>query len=117
MALVLALLASGLGAARGGGDKDASTSAAKGRGSEGAPATKRAVAACRADADCIVVPDGCCGCHEGGKQKAIRARDKAAHDRGQRAGCRETMCAAMISNDPSCQARAHCKEGTCTLAP
>jgi hypothetical protein len=76
-----------------------------------------AAAECRKDADCVLVADGCCGCHEGGKQRAIPSRARAAHEKKRQGSCRETVCPAVMSQDPSCSAAAAvCKEGMCKLA-
>ena len=82
----------------------------------GRKAAAAAVAAeCRADADCVLVTDGCCGCSEGGKQRAIPGKAAATYEKKRKATCKETMCAAVMSDHPSCAARAVCKEGTCAL--
>jgi len=81
-----------------------------------APDAAAAPSACRVDSDCVLVPDDCCGCTDGGKQKAIPKRDKTPHERARQARCAETLCAAVMSQDPSCAAvSAVCKEGKCTL--
>lgn len=72
-------------------------------------------AECRKDADCVLVPDGCCGCSEGGKQRAIAARDRAAAESRRKKECEGTMCAAVMSQDPSCSAAAVCRAGKCAL--
>jgi hypothetical protein len=72
--------------------------------------------ACRADADCVLVTDGCCGCNEGGKQRAIPAKAREGYEKKRHAACHNTMCPALMSEDPSCVvAHAVCKEGTCGL--
>lgn len=81
----------------------------------GAGKRERRTAECQKDADCVLVPDGCCGCHEGGKQRAIPARARAAHERKRQETCRETLCPAVMSQHASCEAQAVCKEGTCAL--
>ena len=79
-------------------------------------AAKDVAAACRVDADCVVVPDDCCGCTGGGKQRALSKKDQASYQRARQVHCADTMCAAVMSQDPSCAARsAVCKEGKCTL--
>jgi len=73
-------------------------------------------AACKVDADCVLVPDDCCGCRAGGKQKALPKKDLAAYERSRQARCTAIMCPALMSLDPTCSARsAVCKEGKCTL--
>ena len=72
--------------------------------------------ACRNDSDCTLVPDDCCPCSAGGRQRAIPAKDKEAYQRAQKERCADTMCAAVMSTDPSCSAtKAVCKSGTCAL--
>jgi hypothetical protein len=71
---------------------------------------------CKADADCVLVPADCCGCTGGGKQTAISCRAQAAHEREQRARCKDVVCTAVMSQHPSCSvASAMCKEGKCVL--
>jgi hypothetical protein len=82
----------------------------------GAAAKKGAAAACQVDSDCVLVPDDCCGCTGGGKQKAIPKKDRASSERARQARCTDTLCAEVMSQDPSCTATsAVCKEGKCTL--
>jgi hypothetical protein len=78
--------------------------------------SKATAAACRKDADCVLVADDCCPCTAGGKQRAIPAKDRAAYERARSEKCAETMCTAAMSTDPSCSAtKAVCKAGACTL--
>jgi hypothetical protein len=81
------------------------------------PARKPASGApeCRKDADCVLIADGCCGCEAGGKQRAVPANRRPSLEKRRKSGCRETVCAAMISEDPSCKAKAVCQEGACAL--
>jgi len=84
--------------------------------SKGGSRAPTAARECSKDTDCVVVPDGCCGCNEGGKQRALPARARASYEKRRKRTCRETMCTAMISQDASCAAGgAVCKEGTCKL--
>jgi hypothetical protein len=85
---------------------------------ESRPRAKKpaAAAACKADADCVLVPVDCCPCSAGGKQRAIPAKEKDSYERARQERCSETMCTAMMSTDPSCAAsKAICKAGTCAL--
>lgn len=67
---------------------------------------------CRSDDDCVAVPAGCCGCRNGGSQRAVsRAAAEAAPQ------CRDAMCPMVMSRHPSCQKVARCVGGACTLAP
>ena len=71
---------------------------------------------CRKDADCALVADDCCGCTAGGKQRAIPLKNRDAYQRDLRKRCEGTLCAEVISDDPSCKAAsAKCEEGRCVL--
>jgi hypothetical protein len=79
---------------------------------------KRALAGdmCRTDVDCALVTDGCCSCNEGGKQRAVAAKSRRAYEKRRREVCKQIMCPALMSEDPSCVApRAVCKDGICAL--
>jgi hypothetical protein len=79
-------------------------------------AAKGAAAVCQANSDCVLVPADCCGCTGGGKQKAVSKKDRAGSEKARRARCAGTLCAEVMSQDPSCAATsAICKEGKCTL--
>jgi hypothetical protein len=96
----------------------AQVAAAEGRAARRArkPADGKPAAECQKNEDCVLVTDGCCGCHEGGKQRAIPGRAKAAYEKKRKSICRDTACPALMSDDPSCLAgEAVCKEGTCKL--
>jgi hypothetical protein len=80
------------------------------------PGVAAAASACQVDSDCVLVPDDCCGCTGGGKQRALPKKDKAGFERARQARCADTLCPAVMSQDPSCAATsAVCKEGKCTL--
>ena len=80
------------------------------------PGVAAAASACQVDSDCVLVPDDCCGCTGGGKQRALPKKDKAGFERARQARCAGTLCPAVMSQDPSCAATsAVCKEGKCTL--
>jgi hypothetical protein len=71
---------------------------------------------CKVDADCALVVDGCCGCNAGGKQRAVLTAARKNYEKKRKVKCRQTMCPALMSEDPSCVAgHAICKEGSCTL--
>lgn len=79
-------------------------------------AAKGSAAACKVDSDCVLAPDDCCGCSGGGKQKALPKKDRAGSERARQARCADTLCAEVMSQDPSCAATsAICREGKCTL--
>ncbi|HXU81802.1 MAG TPA: hypothetical protein VN914_10425 [Polyangia bacterium] len=86
----------------------------------GAPAQgkgKKAVdtAECHEDADCVLVTDGCCGCNEGGKQRAIPKKARDNYEKKRKSICKQTMCPQLMSEDQTCVGRAVCKEKTCAL--
>lgn len=89
----------------------------------GAPAhsrPKKAAAVsveCERDADCVLVTDGCCGCNEGGKQRALPAKARDAYEKKRQSICKGGMCPQLMSEDQSCLSRAVCKEKVCVLAP
>ena len=71
---------------------------------------------CHLDSDCALVPDGCCGCNEGGKQRAIPAAARDTYERKRKTACRNSACPALMSEDASCVSpHAVCKEGKCGL--
>ena len=53
---------------------------------------------CKADGDCVLVPDGCCDCANGGKLVAVT---KAAAAHRPKKDCKDVMCTMMISTDPT----------------
>jgi hypothetical protein len=83
------------------------------RGRKKAPAAS--TADCKTDADCVLVPDDCCPCSEGGKQRAIPKKEKVGYEKERRKRCTGTMCTEMVSQDPSCSQRAFCGAGICEL--
>jgi hypothetical protein len=86
-------------------------STAEGKGKKAAaPAAE-----CQADTDCVLVTDGCCGCNEGGKQRAIPKRARDAYEKKRKAICKNNMCPQLMSEDATCVGRAVCKEKTCAL--
>jgi hypothetical protein len=84
----------------------------KGKGKKSAVDT----AECHEDTDCVAVTDGCCGCNEGGKQRAIPKRARDAYEKKRQNICKKTMCPQIMSEDQSCVGRAVCKEKACALA-
>ena len=81
----------------------------------GAPASDHQ-ADCRKDADCVLVPDDCCSCAEGGKQHALPKSRRDAYQAERKSRCAGTMCPQMMSTDPSCAQQAVCRAGACQLA-
>jgi hypothetical protein len=70
---------------------------------------------CKKDADCTLVPDGCCSCHEGGTQRAIPKKQQEAYEKERQKRCAGTMCAEVMSPHPSCSQPAVCHAGICAL--
>ena len=70
---------------------------------------------CKKDADCVAVPDDCCPCAEGGKQRAIPKKDRATYEKDRHKRCAGTMCTEAMSQDPSCAQQAFCGAGICEL--
>jgi hypothetical protein len=73
-------------------------------------------AECHEDTDCVLVTDGCCGCNEGGKQRALPKRAREAYEKKRQAICKKTMCPQLMSEHPTCEARAVCKDKVCSLS-
>jgi hypothetical protein len=110
--LVLAgLVASFLAASLGGAPL---AEAKRSRGGKG-KASAAGAADCKTDADCVIVTDDCCPCSEGGKQRAIPKKERAAYEKARHKRCQGTMCTEAISQDPSCSQRAMCGAGICEL--
>lgn len=78
-----------------------------------APAAE--TADCKKDSDCVVVPDDCCACNQGGKQHAIPKKEKDAYEKARKKRCTGTMCTEAMSQDASCTKRAFCGAGICEL--
>jgi hypothetical protein len=70
---------------------------------------------CKTDKDCVLVPDDCCPCAEGGKQRAIPKKGKDAYEKDRKKRCADTACTEMASTDPSCSQRPFCGAGICEL--
>jgi hypothetical protein len=83
-----------------------------------APATKSAAHAteCKQSADCVVEPDDCCDCANGGRQHAIPKTKAMAAKAAREKRCKGQMCTMMLSTDPTCGKRAECVAGACVLA-
>jgi hypothetical protein len=84
---------------------------AEGKAKKAAPDT----AECKTDEDCVLVTDGCCGCHEAGKQRAIPKRARDNYEKKRQSICKKTMCPQLMSEDATCESRAVCKEKVCAL--
>jgi hypothetical protein len=79
--------------------------------------TKLNVKLCEKDDECILVQDGCCGCSMGGKNTAINKIHKDWWDNKISSECREIVCIAVISNDPTCFSEPRCVDGECKPIP
>ena len=66
--------------------------------------------ACKVAADCVAVPKDCCDCNHGGALMVTDKKSAAA-----KKSCKDTVCTAMMSNDPSCGMHADCVAGHCAL--
>jgi hypothetical protein len=99
--LLIALFGFGLGA-----------EAKRARRAKPAPA---ATGDCKTDADCVLVPDDCCTCEQGGKQHAIPKKQKDGYEKDRKKRCAKTECIEMMSQDPSCSQHAFCGAGICEL--
>ena len=70
---------------------------------------------CKTDKDCVLVPDECCPCSQGGKQRAIPKKQKDSYEKERKKRCGETACIEAVSTDPSCSQRPFCGAGICEL--
>jgi hypothetical protein len=78
----------------------------------GAPASTED---CKTDKDCVVVPDDCCACSQGGKQRAIPKKQKDTYEKERKKRCADTACTEMESTDPTCTQQPFCGAGICEL--
>src|SRR4051794_20548342 len=101
VSLLVALFGFGLGA-----------EARRARKAKPAPA---ASSDCKTDADCVLVPDDCCTCEQGGKQRAIPKKQKDSYEKERKKRCAKTECIEMMSQDPSCTQHPFCGAGICEL--
>ena len=69
---------------------------------------------CKASAECVAEVEECCDCNHGGRLVAM-VKSKALSKAARAKKCKGTMCAAVLSNDPSCGKKAACVEGRCVL--
>jgi hypothetical protein len=70
---------------------------------------------CKTDKDCVLVPDDCCPCSQGGKQRAIPKKEKDSYEKERKKRCADTACTESVSTDPSCSQTAFCGAGICEL--
>jgi hypothetical protein len=78
-------------------------------------AAPASAADCKADKDCVLVPDDCCSCNQGGKQRAIPKKDKTSYEKDRKKRCAGTACTEMVSTDLSCTQTPFCGAGICEL--
>lgn len=78
-------------------------------------AAAASAADCKVDHDCVLVPDDCCPCSQGGKQRAIPKKGKTAYEKDRKKRCAGTVCTEMMSQDPSCAQVPFCGAGICEL--
>jgi hypothetical protein len=81
----------------------------------GAAPKRAAPAECHAAADCVVEPEECCDCANGGKQHAIPKANAAASKTARTKRCKGVFCTLMLSTDPTCGMRADCVDGRCVM--
>ncbi len=72
---------------------------------------------CEKDRDCIAVPDGCCGCNEGGKKRAINRKYYSYWLGKKNDSCIFTRCESVLSDHLSCQKelKAKCVNSQCVM--
>jgi hypothetical protein len=81
-------------------------------------AGKRALGpACKVEAECTLIVDGCCDCANGGKLAPALKREETKLNLAHRAACKDAMCTMMVSTDKSCGSRPACVDGHCALRP
>ena len=85
------------------------------KGSKRARKAPASTADCKVDKDCVLVPDDCCPCSEGGKQRAIPKKEKDAYEKDRKKRCADTACTEQMSTDPSCSQKPFCGAGICEL--
>lgn len=70
---------------------------------------------CKNDDDCVTIKADCCGCRNGGTQKAISKAMLEQETKIQNNRCQGTMCIQAISTDQSCAQNPVCRSGVCQL--
>lgn len=68
---------------------------------------------CKKNSDCVLVKNGCCGCTQGGKAKAINKNKKKDYEASLK--CASIICVSSISRDSSCSAVPKCIAKKCAL--
>lgn len=72
---------------------------------------------CDSDDECILVQDGCCSCSWGGKNTAVNKAHLEWWNSKIASECKDVMCPAVISNDPTCFSEPKCINGECRPVP
>ena len=72
--------------------------------------------ACETDADCALVPQGCCGCERGGSSIAILLANKASYMARRNNRC-SSQSSSQCSSLNSCSGVAKCENSGCIVAP
>ncbi len=88
---------------------------AQAKRSKHAKTTPASTVDCKTDKDCVLVPEDCCPCSEGGKQRAIPKKDKQSYEKDRKKRCADTACTEAVSTDPTCSQSAFCGAGICEL--
>jgi hypothetical protein len=70
---------------------------------------------CKTDKDCVLVPEDCCPCSQGGKQRAIPKKEKDSYEKDRKKRCADTACTESVSTDPTCSQTPFCGAGICEL--
>lgn len=70
---------------------------------------------CKEDSQCTTVKADCCGCQKGGKQMAIAETSVENWSEKLSEECSDSVCAQMLSKDPSCTKTSKCNHGKCGL--
>jgi len=67
---------------------------------------------CDFDDDCITINADCCGCGQGGEQKAVHKKEAPEIMLDMGLVCADTQCTQMMSTKESCKKKAHCDKKT-----
>ena len=70
---------------------------------------------CSADTDCVKVDADCCGCNAGGKAVAVNKNYKEEWEKELLEKCKDIVCPAVMSEDPSCFGAVKCVNNVCQI--
>lgn len=70
---------------------------------------------CKTADDCVLERVDCCDCSSGGAQQAVPKTKVKALRAQLKAKCKDMVCAAVVSDHPSCASTADCVNGRCVL--